>query len=220
MPEHGRPGRPGRDAGRESDAGDHGQFADTSPAPPSRWMRLDRGAIDYVAKPERGMAHMSAFGGGIDSEDSQRGRHGHAAHDGRAAKTRRCPRRAGARPAGRQTGGRRLSGRIGRPMRGAGHLDGRAAGPDPAAGGVAASHAADRHRAAHAAAVHRAAGRRLDAISALSVREAVHGDRLQPNCVLLAPGGRHLELRRPGDARHDGDSRRTGRSAGTSRRST
>jgi two-component system chemotaxis response regulator CheB len=36
---------------------------------------------------------------------------------------------------------------------------------------------------------------RLDSISALSVREAVQGDRLQPNCVLLAPGGRHLELR-------------------------
>jgi two-component system chemotaxis response regulator CheB len=36
---------------------------------------------------------------------------------------------------------------------------------------------------------------RLDSLSALSVREAVHGDRLQPNCVLVAPGGKHLELR-------------------------
>jgi two-component system chemotaxis response regulator CheB len=36
---------------------------------------------------------------------------------------------------------------------------------------------------------------RLDSISALSVREAVNGDVLQPNCVLIAPGGSHLELR-------------------------
>lgn len=36
---------------------------------------------------------------------------------------------------------------------------------------------------------------RLDSISALSVREAAQGDRLQPNCVLVAPGGKHLELR-------------------------
>jgi two-component system chemotaxis response regulator CheB len=39
---------------------------------------------------------------------------------------------------------------------------------------------------------------RLDAISALSVQEAKHGDRLQPNCVLLAPGGKHVKLRRVG----------------------
>jgi two-component system chemotaxis response regulator CheB len=36
---------------------------------------------------------------------------------------------------------------------------------------------------------------RLNSISALSVREAVHGDLLQPNCVFIAPGGSHLELR-------------------------
>jgi two-component system, chemotaxis family, protein-glutamate methylesterase/glutaminase len=36
---------------------------------------------------------------------------------------------------------------------------------------------------------------RLDSLSQLSVREAGNGDRLQPNCVLLAPGGIHLELR-------------------------
>jgi two-component system chemotaxis response regulator CheB len=32
----------------------------------------------------------------------------------------------------------------------------------------------------------------------LSVREAVEGDLLQPNCVLVAPGGKHLELVRRG----------------------
>ena len=39
---------------------------------------------------------------------------------------------------------------------------------------------------------------RLNKVSALSVREAVHGDLLQPNCVLIAPGGKHLELSRRG----------------------
>ena len=39
---------------------------------------------------------------------------------------------------------------------------------------------------------------RLDSISALSVSEAAQGDRLQPNHVLLAPGGMQLKLRRRG----------------------
>jgi two-component system chemotaxis response regulator CheB len=36
---------------------------------------------------------------------------------------------------------------------------------------------------------------RLNSISALLVREAAHGDLLRSNCVLIAPGGSHLELR-------------------------
>jgi len=36
---------------------------------------------------------------------------------------------------------------------------------------------------------------RLDSISLLSVKEAEHGDKLRPNSVLLAPGGKHIELR-------------------------
>jgi two-component system, chemotaxis family, protein-glutamate methylesterase/glutaminase len=39
---------------------------------------------------------------------------------------------------------------------------------------------------------------RLDSLSALSVREAAHGDPLEPNCVLVAPGGKHLEISRRG----------------------
>jgi two-component system chemotaxis response regulator CheB len=39
---------------------------------------------------------------------------------------------------------------------------------------------------------------RLNKVSPLSVREAVEGDLLQPNCVLVAPGGKHLELVRRG----------------------
>jgi len=37
---------------------------------------------------------------------------------------------------------------------------------------------------------------RLDSISALSIKEAKHGDLVQPNQVLIAPGGMHLEVRR------------------------
>ncbi len=40
--------------------------------------------------------------------------------------------------------------------------------------------------------------RRLDSQSALSVKEAQTGDRLQPSQALVAPGGRHLALRRKG----------------------
>ncbi len=39
---------------------------------------------------------------------------------------------------------------------------------------------------------------RLDATSPLSIKEAEHGDLLQPNQVLIAPGGMHLEVRRLG----------------------
>jgi two-component system, chemotaxis family, protein-glutamate methylesterase/glutaminase len=39
---------------------------------------------------------------------------------------------------------------------------------------------------------------RLNSVSALSVREASQGDVLQPNEVLLAPGGKHLEIVRRG----------------------
>jgi len=39
---------------------------------------------------------------------------------------------------------------------------------------------------------------RLDAISQLTVKEAKTGDVMQPNHVLIAPGGKHLYLRRQG----------------------
>jgi two-component system, chemotaxis family, protein-glutamate methylesterase/glutaminase len=41
---------------------------------------------------------------------------------------------------------------------------------------------------------------RLDTVSALSVREATEGDVLRPNEVLLAPGGKHLKVVRRGAA--------------------
>ena len=39
---------------------------------------------------------------------------------------------------------------------------------------------------------------RLDSLSELSIREAAHGDLLEPNQVLIAPGGKHLQVRRVG----------------------
>ena len=39
---------------------------------------------------------------------------------------------------------------------------------------------------------------RLDSLSRLSIKEAVHGDLLKPNHVLIAPGGKHLQVRRAG----------------------
>jgi len=41
---------------------------------------------------------------------------------------------------------------------------------------------------------------RLDSLSELSVKEAATGDILTPNQVLLAPGGKHLEVRRAGNS--------------------
>jgi two-component system chemotaxis response regulator CheB len=40
---------------------------------------------------------------------------------------------------------------------------------------------------------------RLDSLSELSVKEAANGDLLQPNHVLIAPGGKHLQIRRMGN---------------------
>ncbi len=39
---------------------------------------------------------------------------------------------------------------------------------------------------------------RLNSISALSVKEGSSGDVLQPNCAFIAPGGKHMEVRKAG----------------------
>lgn len=39
---------------------------------------------------------------------------------------------------------------------------------------------------------------RLDGLCRIEVREARHGDRLRPGLALIAPGGRHMQLRRSG----------------------
>lgn len=43
--------------------------------------------------------------------------------------------------------------------------------------------------------------RRLDSLCAMTVREAVHGEFIEPGLALVAPGGRHLVVRRKG-SRH------------------
>ena len=40
---------------------------------------------------------------------------------------------------------------------------------------------------------------RLDSLSELSIKEAAQGDILEPNHVLIAPGGKHLQVRRLGN---------------------
>jgi len=39
---------------------------------------------------------------------------------------------------------------------------------------------------------------RLDSLAGLTIKEAANGDTLRPNHVLIAPGGKHLEVRRRG----------------------
>jgi len=39
---------------------------------------------------------------------------------------------------------------------------------------------------------------RLDSLSELTIREAANGDQLEPDHVLIAPGGKHLQVRRVG----------------------
>ncbi|HEY4556411.1 MAG TPA: chemotaxis protein CheB, partial [Lysobacter sp.] len=43
---------------------------------------------------------------------------------------------------------------------------------------------------------------RLDGLCEIEVREARHGDRLRPGLALIAPGGRHMQLRRSGAYYH------------------
>jgi two-component system chemotaxis response regulator CheB len=62
--------------------------------------------------------------------------------------------------------------------------------PRTSPGIVIVQHMPERFTAAFAA--------RLDAISQIEVREAVDGDRVHPGRALVAPGGRHMELRRDG----------------------
>ena len=40
--------------------------------------------------------------------------------------------------------------------------------------------------------------KRLDALCAISVKEAEHGEKIQPGCAYIAPGGKHMLLERRG----------------------
>ena len=40
--------------------------------------------------------------------------------------------------------------------------------------------------------------KRLDTLCAISVKEAEHGEKIQPGCAYIAPGGKHMQLERRG----------------------
>jgi two-component system, chemotaxis family, protein-glutamate methylesterase/glutaminase len=156
---------------------------------------LDRGATDYVSKPERGASDMSAFiaelvskirsAAGMDVR-CMIARRQRRAEFRLAAAARRptakavaddCPDELAERcvALGISTGGPPALTRLLESLR------------PPMPPIVIVQHMPPQFTAPLAA--------RLDSISAFSVREAAHGDRLQPNCVLIAPGGMQLELR-------------------------
>jgi two-component system chemotaxis response regulator CheB len=62
--------------------------------------------------------------------------------------------------------------------------------PGVSPGIVIVQHMPEKFTAAFAA--------RLDSISRISVKEAAHNDRVRPGLALIAPGGRHLLLKRSG----------------------
>lgn len=154
---------------------------------------LDRGAIDYVAKPERG-CNDNAFAeellakiraaAGVDIQRTIAARRNAAAHAG--TKCRRLLRNLDNADLGRRcvalgvsTGGppalTRLLGELQPPM-------------PPM---VVVQHMPAQFTAPLAA--------RLDSYSSLTVREAAQGDVLEPNCVFIAPGDKHLEITRRGE---------------------
>jgi len=66
--------------------------------------------------------------------------------------------------------------------------------PPDAPGLVIVQHMPEKFTAAFA--------QRLDGLCEISVKEAAHGDRLLPGLALIAPGGRHLVLKRSGAQYH------------------
>lgn len=159
---------------------------------------LDRGAVDYVAKPERGAGETSTFA--AELVQKIRAAAGRNIRQMIAVRRRRAERRSTAseRPPtakavasdcpgelanrcvalGISTGGPPALARLLESLR------------PPMPPIVIVQHMPPQLTGPLAS--------RLDSLSSLTVREAVHGDRLQANCVLVAPGGKHLELRRSG----------------------
>jgi two-component system chemotaxis response regulator CheB len=158
---------------------------------------LDRGAIDYVAKPDRGTSDIAIFAAeliqkihnaaGIDVRRVIARRRSRAAAREAAQSLPAMKAPADTRPEelaercialGISTGGPPALTRLLESLR------------PPLPPMVIVQHMPPQFTGPLAA--------RLDSHTALSVREAVHGDRLRPNSVLIAPGGLHLELRGSG----------------------
>jgi two-component system chemotaxis response regulator CheB len=157
---------------------------------------LERGAVDFVPKPEKGGARDQAF-----AEELCAKIRGAVDVDVRRMVTQRKKRRVVARPPDRpaikatadacpaeladkcvalgiSTGGPPALARLLAELR------------PPMPPIVIVQHMPPQFTAPLAA--------RLDSLSALSVREAKQDDALEPNRVLVAPGGKHLEIARRG----------------------
>lgn len=157
---------------------------------------LERGAMDYLAKPEGLAAMRQAFGeelpakirnmAGIDV--------GHVL----LVRKARQQRRAATVAAGKTDGGR-----IARHAAGCIAVGVSTGGPPalaqlfqsltpPLPPIVVVQHMPEMFTGAFA--------KRLDGLSKLTVKEAADGDVLQPNCVYVAPGGKQLAVRRRGES--------------------
>jgi len=155
---------------------------------------LDRGATDYVAKPERGAEDRSAFA----EELIQKIRAAADMDMRRLIALRRMQSAVRREPAAARLAAKPAADAC--PAELAGHciaLGVSTGGPPaltrllealrpPMPPMVIVQHMPPQFTGPLAA--------RLDSLSALCVREAANGDPLQPNCVLIAPGGKHLKL--------------------------
>ncbi len=159
---------------------------------------LDRGALDYVAKPESGSRAAAVLG----DELLRKIRTAAGTNVGRILEIRReRKRRRAARKAEKRTP-KPVS--TGSPAELADKCItiGISTGGPPALSGLFETLRPPmppilvvQHMPAHFT---KPLAWRLDSLSSLSIKEAASGDVLRPNHVLVAPGGRHLQLRGTG----------------------
>ena len=161
---------------------------------------LDRGALDYLPKPG-GTESAEAF----QAELSRKIRAAAGADVRRILDIRRkqkMRRAALPRVPGSRASRAPFAGRGGRQPPGGGvhrdrHFHGRAAGAGHPDGGAVAPPMPPIVVVQHMPPnFTKPLAWRLNSMSPLTVTEAQHADALQPNHVLIAPGGKHLQLRR------------------------
>ena len=177
---------------------------------------LDRGAIDYLAKPDYGAKTRTALQDELPRKirmaagcDVRRIVEIRRDQRQRIAQRRRTEDRSrwweagsGADACRKQSGPITAildSRRVGRQVHCNRDLHGRSARAGPVVRGTSAAHAAHRGRATHAAGFHETAGL-ASGLAQRSVRQRGRtGGCFEPNHVLIAPGGKHLQVRRAGN---------------------
>ena len=178
---------------------------------------LDRGAVDYLAKPDYGEETRTALRDDLPRKirmaagcDVQRIVEIRRGQKQRIAE--RMAQRAGRAPAAKPAAGRRRPadqpGRaslsfpagVGRKMRCDRHFHGRSTRAGPVVCGHSAAHAADRRGAAHAPELHETPGLATGFSQRVIDQRGCRGRFWTPNQVLIAPGGKHLEVRRVGNS--------------------